>query len=109
MFLVFIFGCLIFIVIAVYCSSMEGKKFLLKIKNKFLKFKCTNLLFVFIGKIYEISKMMVNESKEAGYFDKINVKTEEFLERFFTTWGTYCAKHPLTILLLGIYKINLES
>ncbi|CRL00931.1 CLUMA_CG014455, isoform A, partial [Clunio marinus] len=46
-----------------------------------------------------------NEMDESGYFERLGVKTETFLEKFFTAWGTYCANNPWKILLLGLIFI----
>ncbi|XP_055643175.1 NPC intracellular cholesterol transporter 1 isoform X2 [Toxorhynchites rutilus septentrionalis] len=42
---------------------------------------------------------------ESGYFERLGAKTESALEKFFTAWGTTCAKHPWIVLLLGILFI----
>jgi Niemann-Pick C1 protein len=38
---------------------------------------------------------------DSGYFEHLGAKTEIFLEKFFTKWGTFCAKYPWFILLAG--------
>lgn len=47
------------------------------------------------------SGMADNELEESGYFEKLGAKTEHFLEKIFTIWGTYCANNPWQVLLLG--------
>jgi Niemann-Pick C1 protein len=42
-----------------------------------------------------------NEMDESGYFERLGAKTENFLEQFFTAWGTYCAGNPWKVLLMG--------
>lgn len=42
-----------------------------------------------------------NEMDETGYFERLGAKTEKFLEKFFTAWGTYCASNPWKVLLFG--------
>lgn len=39
--------------------------------------------------------------EDSGYFEKLGAKTETFLEKYFTIWGTYCANRPWLILFLG--------
>ncbi|XP_055539920.1 NPC intracellular cholesterol transporter 1 isoform X2 [Wyeomyia smithii] len=46
-----------------------------------------------------------DEDPESGYFERLGAKTETVLEKFFTSWGTICAKNPWTVLLLGILFI----
>ena len=53
------------------------------------------------------SSMADNEMDESGYFEKLGAKTEKYLERFFTTWGTYCASNPWKILLMGKILVTL--
>jgi Niemann-Pick C1 protein len=48
-----------------------------------------------------------NEMEEIGYFERLGAKTEYFLERFFTAWGTYCANNPWLVLLLGKFTKSL--
>ncbi|KAK7091360.1 NPC intracellular cholesterol transporter 1-like [Littorina saxatilis] len=35
-------------------------------------------------------------------FEKMGAKLEKFLERSFTRWGTFCARHPWAVLGVGI-------
>ncbi|XP_058452330.1 NPC intracellular cholesterol transporter 1 isoform X2 [Malaya genurostris] len=41
------------------------------------------------------------EDTESGYFERLGAKTETVLEKFFTAWGTTCARNPWIVLLLG--------
>lgn len=36
-----------------------------------------------------------------GFFERLGSQTEEFFERFFTAWGTYCAQNPWLVLFFG--------
>ncbi|XP_062548070.1 NPC intracellular cholesterol transporter 1 isoform X4 [Armigeres subalbatus] len=45
------------------------------------------------------------DETESGYFERLGAKTETALEKFFTIWGTTCAKHPWIVLLFGILFI----
>uniref|UniRef100_W4VRS2 Putative cholesterol transport protein n=1 Tax=Corethrella appendiculata TaxID=1370023 RepID=W4VRS2_9DIPT len=45
------------------------------------------------------------DDSESGYFEKLGAKTETYLEKFFTIWGTYCAKHPWLVLFIGLIFI----
>ncbi|XP_065080828.1 NPC intracellular cholesterol transporter 1 isoform X3 [Ochlerotatus camptorhynchus] len=46
-----------------------------------------------------------DDDDEAGYFERLGAKTETALEKFFTIWGTTCAKHPWIVLLFGLLFI----
>lgn len=39
---------------------------------------------------------------QLGCTEKSGAKLEKFLERIFTRWGTFCARWPKTVLLVGI-------
>lgn len=43
-----------------------------------------------------------DDDAESGYFERLGAKTETALEKFFTAWGTTCAKHPWIVLLCGM-------
>lgn len=38
---------------------------------------------------------------DSGYFERLGARTEIFLEKCFTAWGTWCAKNPWLVLFLG--------
>ncbi|XP_021702839.1 Niemann-Pick C1 protein isoform X3 [Aedes aegypti] len=46
-----------------------------------------------------------DDDAESGYFERLGAKTETALEKFFTAWGTTCAKHPWIVLLCGLLFI----
>ncbi|ROT61660.1 niemann-pick C1 [Penaeus vannamei] len=39
---------------------------------------------------------------EPSFFEKLGSSLEDYLERFFTSWGTVCADHPWTVLIVGV-------
>lgn len=41
------------------------------------------------------------DSVDAGLFERLGAKTEDFFEVFFTSWGTWCANNPWLVLFLG--------
>jgi Niemann-Pick C1 protein len=45
-----------------------------------------------------------DDIEDSGYFERLGAKTERFLEKFFTAWGTYCASHPWLILFIGKFE-----
>lgn len=49
-----------------------------------------------------------DDDGEAGYFERLGAKTETALEKFFTIWGTTCAKHPWIVLLFGMHPFPLN-
>lgn len=71
--------------------------------------KLSNFVWFFPGTSYDNeqelhahpSGLPDNEMDETGYFERLGAKTESFLERFFTVWGTYCASNPWKVLLGG--------
>ncbi|XP_031634860.1 NPC intracellular cholesterol transporter 1 isoform X2 [Contarinia nasturtii] len=38
---------------------------------------------------------------DIGYFERLGARTEIFLEKFFTAWGTWCANNQYLVLFLG--------
>lgn len=72
-------------------------------------YRVCNFDEIFAGNSYEHeqelrahpSGMPENEMDDSGYFEKLGAKTENFLENFFTAWGTYCASNPWKVLLMG--------
>jgi Niemann-Pick C1 protein len=47
--------------------------------------------------------------EKTGYFERLGAKTENYLERIFTAWGTFCADNPWQILLLGVYILHCKQ
>lgn len=41
------------------------------------------------------------DDSDAGYFERLGAKTEDFFEVCFTSWGTWCANNPWLVLFLG--------
>jgi hypothetical protein len=41
-------------------------------------------------------------ASEIGCMAKLGAKMESFLERSFTWWGTWCARHPYLVLVSGL-------
>lgn len=102
---------------------MSSIKYILCIEKAFCAFlnqqKCLNsslenednkiYKICFTGQLYDNdqelrahpSGMADNEMEEIGYFERLGAKTEHFLERAFTAWGTWCASNPWLVLLLG--------
>lgn len=37
----------------------------------------------------------------SGYFERLGARTEIFLEKCFTAWGTWCANNPWLVLFIG--------
>ncbi|CAO1305403.1 unnamed protein product [Diamesa tonsa] len=56
------------------------------------------------------SGLLEDNVENSGYFERLGAETEHFLETFFTVWGTYCAKNPWKILLMGaIFIVSLGT
>lgn len=52
------------------------------------------------------SGMPDDDIEDSGYFERLGAKTELFLERFFTVWGTFCAKYPWRVLFMGKFFLK---
>ncbi|XP_064596791.1 NPC intracellular cholesterol transporter 1-like [Liolophura sinensis] len=48
----------------------------------------------------EERKVVLEE--DVGCLEKIGAKMEKFLENNFAKWGTFCSRHPITVLLIGL-------
>lgn len=44
---------------------------------------------------------LASADEDYGYFEKLGAQTETVLEKYFTIWGTLCAKNPWLVLFLG--------
>jgi hypothetical protein len=72
-------------------------------------FNKTSLISNLIGTSYDNdhelrahpSGLPDNEMDETGYFERLGAKTETFLEKFFTAWGTFCAENPWKVISLS--------
>lgn len=40
--------------------------------------------------------------KSISYLERVGARTEALLQRSFMTWGGFCARHPGTVLILGL-------
>ncbi|XP_011312256.1 Niemann-Pick C1 protein isoform X2 [Fopius arisanus] len=41
------------------------------------------------------------QEEESTVVEKLGANTDKFLQEFFCAWGTFCAKHPVEVLLVG--------
>ncbi|KAK7485656.1 hypothetical protein BaRGS_00023105, partial [Batillaria attramentaria] len=39
---------------------------------------------------------------QLSFFEKVGAKLEKWLEKNFTRWGKFCARHPIAILVAGV-------
>lgn len=42
------------------------------------------------------------DKKDINCFERIGASIEKFLQTVFTKWGTFCARHPISIIIIGI-------
>lgn len=53
----------------------------------------------------EVKNKSENNQQKISFLERIADKIEKILEDLFTSWGTFCAKNPLKIILIGKLEI----
>ncbi|XP_068212553.1 NPC intracellular cholesterol transporter 1-like [Palaemon carinicauda] len=59
------------------------------------------LYVIYFVKPHSIDIDLSAREEEPNYLEKLGIQIEEFLQKYFTLWGTMCAEHPWTVLIVG--------
>ncbi|KAL7026898.1 hypothetical protein ACKWTF_005220 [Chironomus riparius] len=81
----------------------ESSKYEKHLISILLIFSIGSLLFIIFAiktSNSEIKNKRENNQQRTSFLEKTADKIEKILEDLFTSWGTFCAKHPLKIMLI---------
>ncbi|XP_070506187.1 NPC intracellular cholesterol transporter 1 homolog 1b-like [Chironomus tepperi] len=83
-------------------ESSKHDKYLISIMLIFCIGSLLFIIFAIKSSNNEDKGKRENKQQKIGFLERTADKIEKILEDFFTSWGTYCAKHPLKIMLIGL-------